>query len=136
MHDQIGLPIVHEDFELLSTVWGGNIRYECRDVRQRSDGIQIDTDNERSFWHVSFGDLKPSSWGRTQIDNAFRLGEEIIFSVQVDKLATRGRQLALQKLLDLGSLTKLNELGILALWRAYRTYRDALYLSFYRVYPS
>lgn len=56
-------------------------------MRDRFDRVQIDTDDERSLGHVFLSYLEPTSGGCTQVDTAFRLAEEIVFSIQVDKLA-------------------------------------------------
>lgn len=82
-HD-IGFPVVHVLLELGSAVRCRNIGDKGCDMGQGSDGIQIDTDNQRSLWHVLFGDLKPTSRRSTQIDCTFRLGEKVIFPVEVD----------------------------------------------------
>jgi hypothetical protein len=71
---QVRFPVVQMRLELLSTVRRRDIGDKSRDVWKRSNRVQIDTDNQRSFRHVPLGYLQPSSRSGTQIDTAFRVG--------------------------------------------------------------
>ena len=75
--------------ELGTALGCSDVRYEGGDVGKGSDRVEVDADDEAAPGHVLLGDLKPSTWSSAEIDDAFRLGEEVIFAVEVDQLAVR-----------------------------------------------
>ena len=71
MEHQVGFPVMKMRAEDVATLRGGDIGDEGRDMRQRFDGVKIDTDDQRALGHVLFRDLQPSTGGCTEIYRTF-----------------------------------------------------------------
>jgi hypothetical protein len=88
-HSHVRFPVFDLVPDPFSAPVRGDVLSKRHDVPNGLDGNEIDADNDRVWWHLLRCDLKPSSGGSAQIDQASGLFEKIVLFVELDELECR-----------------------------------------------
>lgn len=89
IHLHIGFPGLESGAQSRSALFRCDILDKCDNVGQGLDRGQIDTNNQTADGHHLCGDLQPSSWGSTQIDEDLGSLQEVVLFVELDQLERR-----------------------------------------------
>ena len=101
--DDVGLPAIQLRGDDSSALSRGDIRDDGLDIANRSNGQQINAENDASCRHILGRHLAPAAGSCTQVHTYPRLGQKVEAFVDLDELkgSTRAKSLVLSKVVVL-----------------------------------